>query len=51
MRTSILRRTLLIFASFAMVASICAGPGQAQTPPKYEPPTVISTAEALLSDQ
>ncbi|MFZ0639540.1 MAG: energy transducer TonB [Candidatus Acidiferrales bacterium] len=47
MRASILSRTLLIFASFVMAASICGGFVRAQTPPKYEPPTVISTAEAL----
>lgn len=47
MKTSVLRRIPLVLASFAMAASICAGIARAQTPLRYEPPTVISTAEAL----
>ncbi|MFZ3244142.1 MAG: TonB family protein [Candidatus Acidiferrales bacterium] len=47
MRTSVLRFTLLIFAGVTIAASICAGLTRAQTPPQYEPPTVVSTAEAL----
>jgi TonB family protein len=47
MRTSILRYALLLLAIVATAASICAGLARAQTPPQYEPPTVVSTAEAL----
>jgi TonB family protein len=47
MKTCFLHRILIIAAIFAMAASLCAGFGEAQTTPKYEPPTVISTAEAL----
>ena len=41
------RRVVVVLAIFATAGWICAGLGQAETPPKYEPPTVISTAEAL----
>jgi TonB family protein len=47
MKTPLLHSTLTVAASLAMVAWICAGFGEAQTTPKYEPPSVISTAEAL----
>jgi TonB family protein len=47
MKIAFLHRTLMIAASLGIAAWICAGFGEVQTTPKYEPPTVISTAEAL----
>ena len=41
------QRVVVILAMFATVGWICVGLGQAQTPPKYEPPTITSTAEAV----
>jgi TonB family protein len=50
MRNLALRRTVLISATLLMLLTIAwmgAGSGRAQTQSKYEPPAVLSTAEAL----